>query len=91
MPIEYGSGTNLLTSLLERRINDFEFEEKKRKYMEEDKVIIRNKEQLCYYEIYRSIIGIPGRDKHNGKNCPFCNSNVLENSKYCRVCGAYPI
>jgi asparagine synthase (glutamine-hydrolysing) len=91
MPIEYGSGTNLLTSLLERRINDFEFEEKKRKYMEEDKVIIRNKEQLCYYEIYRSIIGIPGSDKHNGKNCPFCNSNVLENSKYCRVCGAYPI
>ncbi len=91
MPIEYGSGTNLLTSLLEKRINDFEFEEKKRRYMKEDKVIIRNKEQLWYYEIYRSIIGIPGMVKHNGKNCPFCNSDVPKTTKYCRVCGAYPI
>ncbi|MCP8317488.1 MAG: asparagine synthase [archaeon] len=91
MPIEYGSGTNLLTSLLEKRIDDFEFEEKMRRYMEEDKVIIRNKEQLWYYEIYRSIIGIPQKIRHGGKNCPLCNSDVLENARYCRVCGAYPI
>ncbi|MGQ9469697.1 MAG: asparagine synthase-related protein [Nitrososphaerales archaeon] len=91
VPIEYGSGTNFLTSLLEKRVDDFEFEEKRRRYMEEDKVIIRNKEQLWYYEIYRSIIGIPKRTRHGGKNCLLCNSDVLENAKYCRVCGAYPI
>lgn len=90
-PIEYGSGTNLLTNLLEKRINDFEFDEKKRRYLGEDKVIIRDKEQLWYYEIYRKIIGIPRRVKHGGKNCPFCNSDVNDNAKYCKVCGAYPI
>ncbi|MEM2873664.1 MAG: asparagine synthase-related protein [Nitrososphaerales archaeon] len=90
-PIEYGSGTNLLTNLLEKRINDFEFDEKKRRYLEEDKVIIRSKEQLWYYEIYRKTIGIPQRVKHGGKNCPFCNSDINENAKYCKVCGAYPI
>jgi len=68
MPIEYGSGTNLLTNLLEKRIDDFEFDEKKRRYLEEDKVTIRDKEQLWYYEIYRKIIGIPRRTKHSGKN-----------------------
>lgn len=91
MPIEYGSGTNILTSLLEKEINDFEFEEKKKRYMEEDKVIIRNKEQLWYYEIYRSIIGTPRKANHNGKSCPFCNSDVNYYAKYCKVCGAYPI
>ena len=91
MPIEYGSGTNMLTSLLEKRIEDIEFEEKKKRYMREDKVIIRNKEQLWYYEIYRSIIGIPRKTIHGGKNCPLCNSDVIETAKYCKVCGAYPI
>ncbi|MEM3437092.1 MAG: asparagine synthase-related protein [Nitrososphaerales archaeon] len=91
MPIEYGSGTNILTSLLEKMVNDFEFEEKRKRYMEEDKVVIRNKEQLWYYEIYRSIIGIPRKAKDIGKNCPFCNSDLNDDAKYCRVCGAYPI
>jgi asparagine synthase (glutamine-hydrolysing) len=90
-PIEYGSGTNLLTSLLEKRIENLEFEEKRKRFIEEDKVIIRNKEQLWYYEIYRSIIGIPKRTRHGGKNCPLCNSNVPETARYCGVCGAYPI
>ena len=90
-PIEYGSGTSLLTSLLEKRIEDLEFEEKRRRYTEEDKVIVRSKEQLWYYEIYRSIIGIPQRTRYGGKNCPLCNSDVPETARYCRVCGAYPI
>ncbi|MEM3518000.1 MAG: asparagine synthase C-terminal domain-containing protein [Nitrososphaerales archaeon] len=90
-PIEYGSGTNVLTSLLEKMVNDFEFEEKRKRYVEEDNVVIRSKEQLWYYEIYRSIIGIPKKARHNGKNCPFCHSDVNEYANYCRVCGAYPI
>ncbi|NWG09340.1 MAG: asparagine synthase [Nitrososphaerales archaeon] len=89
MPIEYGSGTNLLTGLFEKRIEDSEFEERRRRYIEDDRVIVRNKEQLYYYEIYRSAIGVPQRTRH-GKSCHLCNSDVPEVTKYCKVCGAYP-
>jgi len=41
-----------------RKISDEEFKDKKCKYFDEDKVSIRDKEQLFYYKIYRSGIGI---------------------------------
>ncbi|MCP8318707.1 MAG: asparagine synthase-related protein [Candidatus Methylarchaceae archaeon HK01B] len=90
-PIEYGSGTTVLTDIFEKRIEDSEFEEKKQRYMNEDRVIIRDKEQLYYYEIYRSVIGVPHKMVHSCKNCPFCNSDLNETAKYCKVCGAYPV
>ncbi len=90
-PIEHGSGTTILTNILEKRIDDSEFKEKKSEYMKKDRVIIRDKEQLYYYEIYRSVIGVPHKIEHSCKNCPFCNSDVPESAKYCKVCGAYPI
>lgn len=91
VPIEYGSGTTVLTDIFEKRIEDSEFEEKKQRYMNEDRVIIRDKEQLYYYEIYRSVIGVPHKMEHGCKNCPFCNSDLTETAKYCKVCGAYPV
>jgi asparagine synthase (glutamine-hydrolysing) len=89
-PIEIGSGTSILPSLFNHKISDEEFEEKRRKYLEDDRVIIRNKEQLFYYEVYRSTVGAP-RPIVKGKVCPWCNSNVDEKATYCRTCGAYPI
>lgn len=91
MPIEHGSGTTRLIWLLNEKISDEEFEGKKQEYLMKDKVRIRNKEQLFYYEIYRSIIGIPHPTNPEGRTCPYCNSNVLEDADYCPVCGAYPI
>jgi len=91
MPIEQGSGTAVLPSVFDRNIADVEFEEKGNKYLEEDKVVIRSKEQLFYYEIYRAVVGVPHPTDLSGKLCPLCNSNVARNSTYCRTCGAYPI
>ncbi len=91
MPIEQGSGTSVLSSVFDRDIADVEFEDKRSRYLEEDKVVIRSKEQLFYYEIYRAVIGVPHPIDPNGKLCPQCNSNVATNSTYCRTCGAYPI
>jgi asparagine synthase (glutamine-hydrolysing) len=90
-PIEVGSGTTILPSLFNKRILDSKFEEKKRKYLESDRVIIRDKEQLVYYEVYRSILGAPHPTDPKGRICPQCNSNVPENATVCRTCGAYPI
>lgn len=90
-PIEHGSGTTVLPSMFSQKISDAEFEEKKTKYLDEDKVTIRDKEQLFYYEIYRSALGVPSPTDLEGKLCPQCNSNVAEKSTFCRTCGAYPI
>lgn len=91
MPIEQGSGTSTLPDLFDKEISDVEFEEKRSKYLEKDRVTIRDKEQLFYYEVYRSAIGVPHPTDLKGKLCPQCNSNLAEKSTYCRTCGAYPI
>ena len=90
-PIEVGSGTTILPSFFDKRISDSEFKEKKRKYHESDRVIIRDKEQLAYYETYRSVLGVPHPTDLKGRICPQCNSNVTEKATVCRTCGAYPI
>jgi asparagine synthase (glutamine-hydrolysing) len=89
-PIEQGSGTTILPVLFEQKISDEEFREKRRKYLEADRVVIRSKEQLLYYEIYRSTIGIP-HPVRRGRICPYCNSNIEEGATYCQICGSYPI
>ena len=90
-PIEFGSGTTALSALFTRKISDAEFDDKKGKYLAEDEVTVRNKEQLFYYEVYRSVIGVPHPTSMEGKVCPQCNSNVADEATYCRTCGAYPI
>ena len=90
-PIEHGSGTSVLPSIIDRKISDKEFEEKRSRYLVKDKVTIRSKEQLFYYEVYRSAIGVPHPTDPKGKLCPQCNSDVAEKATYCRTCGAYPI
>ena len=88
-PMQNGSGTVGLSNLFDLVISDQAFLEKKKKVEETDKVIIRTKESMHYYEIYRNLFGIPV--KMQGMNsCPFCNFSV-ENSKFCRLCGAFPI
>ena len=88
-PIECGSGTTILPATFNQRISDEEFLEKKGRYFKNDKVVIRDKEQLFYYEIFRSIVGVP-RPVKGGRTCPYCNSD-LEGATYCRTCGAYPV
>lgn len=90
-PIEVGTGTTILPSLFDSRISDLEFSEKKRRYLDEDKVVIRSKEHLFYYEIYRTLIGVPHATDSNAKSCPDCGINVPEGTSFCRTCGAYPI
>lgn len=90
-PIESGSGTATLPRLFGSRISDAEFNEKRREYHDKDKVVIRDKEQLSYYEVYRSVIGVPHPADPAGRICPECNSNVPERATYCKTCGAYPI
>jgi asparagine synthase (glutamine-hydrolysing) len=90
-PIEYGTGTTILPKLFSSEISDLEFNKKRKKYLKEDKVTIRDKEQLFYYEIFRSRLGPPAPRNKKARTCPQCNSNIPGKTSYCRVCGAYPI
>jgi asparagine synthase (glutamine-hydrolysing) len=90
-PIECGTGTTVFPRIFDSLISDREFERKVRRYLEEDKIALGDKEQLFYYEIYRSILGIPRGDESYGRTCPKCHSNVRPEASYCGTCGAFPI
>ncbi len=84
-----GSGTVGLTNLFNSVINEEKFVEKKLITEKEDKVIIRSRESMYYYEIFKKLFGSP-IDKNAENTCPYCKHKV-ENSKFCSMCGAFPI
>ena len=91
VPIEGGSGTSILPRIFEERISDQDFDELRERYLAEDGVRIRSREQLFCYQIYRELFGPPRPDGSTEKICPMCHSNVPDDVRYCKVCGAYPI
>lgn len=88
-PMQDGSGTAGLSNLFDSVINDQLFSEKRKKIQDADGVTIRTKESMYYYEIYRKLYQVSSK-KQDLRSCPYCNFNV-ENSKFCRMCGAFPI
>jgi len=90
-PLEVGSGTTILPSVMDARISDLEYTEEKARYLDDDEVTVRSKEHLFYYRIYRELIGVPCAEDSGQKTCPDCGVNVEEGNSFCRICGAYPI
>ena len=88
-PMQDGSGTAGLTNLFDSIINEETFVEKKLTTEKEDRVIIRSKESMHYYEIFKKSFGSPV-DSNAENACPYCKHEV-RNSKFCRMCGAFPI
>ena len=88
-PMQDGSGTAGLTNLFNSVISDQIFLEKKKKIEKADNVIIRTKESMHYYEIYKKMYDLPEK-KEGIRTCPYCNF-IIEESKFCRMCGAFPV
>jgi len=88
-PMQDGSGTNNLTGLFNTIITDEIFIKKKAKILEEDGVYIRTKESLHYYECFRKSNSV--KKSNSDKRCPDCNYEIGENSRFCRMCGKFPI
>ena len=89
-PMQDGSGTSSLTKMFESVITDDIFQEKIGKIKNEDDVIIRTKESLYYYELYRENFKIPEYNSDRNR-CIDCKSEITTNSKFCRMCGKFPI
>ena len=88
-PMQDGAGTVGLTNLFESIINEEKFVEKKLTVKNDDDVVIRNRESMYYYEIFKKMYGTPV-DKNAETQCPYCKHEVMD-SKFCRMCGAFPI
>lgn len=89
-PMQDGAGTQGLTEFFETAIPDSVFIDKAIKIKENDNVTIRTKESLQYYEIYRKYHTIP-ETKESGAKCPDCKYAIVEDSKFCRMCGRFPL
>lgn len=92
-PCEQGTGTHILPIYFDQKIPTSEFETKKKLYLAEEGVNLSTKEQLFYYEIFRKKFGIPSEvyNDKSGKQCPNCKGYVKVKTKFCRICGTYPI
>ena len=88
-PMQDGSGTNNLTGLFNTIITDEIFLQKKTKILEEDEVYIRTKESLHYYESFKKSNSVKKSNSDN--KCPDCNYKIGLNSRFCRMCGKFPI
>jgi asparagine synthase (glutamine-hydrolysing) len=88
-PMQEGSGTAGLTNLFDSVIGEEQFVEKKLSVEKTDRVIIRSRESMHYYEIFKKLFGTPVDSKSN-EVCPYCKHHVGK-SKFCRMCGAFPI
>ena len=85
-----GSGTGGLTKMFDSVITDDIFEEKTKKIRNDDNVTIRTKESLHYYEVYKENFKIP--ESNDGNNsCSDCNTELSTDSKFCRMCGKFPL
>ncbi len=87
-PMQDGAGTAGLTGLFDAVIPDDVFSEQKEKINKDDGIIIRTKESLHYYQMYKKHFGAPSSGKTENI-CPDCKCQTLEDSKFCRMCGRF--
>lgn len=88
-PMQEGSGTGQLPSFFNEIINDEEFVKKKNEIKKEFGVTIRTKESMHYFQIFHELYNLE-QSPENQTCCPFCLTTT-ENSRFCRMCGAFPI
>jgi asparagine synthase (glutamine-hydrolysing) len=88
-PMQEGSGTSGLTGLFDSIIGEEVYVERKLTIEKEEDVVIRSRESMHYYEIFKKLFGTPVDEKSKSK-CPYCKHEVKD-SKFCRMCGAFPI
>ena len=86
-----GAGTSGLIDLFSTMLSNKFFNEQTKRVKKYENVIIKSKESLYYYMIYRKYFDIPS-DLHSSKlKCPDCQYKIELDSKFCRMCGAFPI
>ncbi len=89
-PMQDGAGTAGLTEFFNSIIQDKTFEKEKKEVEESDNVIIRTKESLHYYRLYRNWYRII-QNNDPSHCCPYCKSSLKQGKNFCNMCGTFPI
>ena len=89
-PMQDGAGTQGLTEFFETTIPDTVFFDRIKKIKESDGITIRTKESLHYYEVYRKYYE-PAISDEPGMKCPDCHHLIDQESRFCRMCGRFPL
>lgn len=87
-PMQDGAGASGLTGLLEALLTDESFRLRSSEIRDRDGVKIRTKEALFYYQAYRESHDPP---EPHPDGCPYCHAHIRKGSKFCRMCGAFPV
>ena len=90
MAQEEGAGTVKLKTHFDNNYNERIFDIKTQFALKEG-VNISNKEQLQYYEIFRSYYCPPANEDCLDFRCPKCRGCISSNDTYCKICGSFPI
>ena len=86
-----GAGTSGLINLFNVMLPNKFFDEQTKRIKENEHVIIKSKESLYYYMIYRKYFDIPSNLHSSKLKCPNCQYKIELGSKFCRMCGTFPI
>ena len=87
-PMQEGAGTAGLTGLFKSEIMQDEFVKRRDAIRDEDGVTVRSNESMYYYEVFRRNFGPPEHARDDA--CPYCGC-ATKGSRFCRMCGAFPI
>ncbi|HKU49901.1 MAG TPA: asparagine synthase-related protein [Nitrososphaera sp.] len=86
---EQGAGTDGFQSYLNDRIDDLTFANRSATAKREG-VILRSKEHLHYYALFRSYFA-PPMERDCDYRCPGCQGCMEPGGRFCRTCGAFPV
>ena len=87
---EQGAATYRYQGYVEEMIDDLTFANKRKIAKEQDGVVIRSKEHLNYYAIFRSYFP-PPKEEDCELRCPECRGCMAQDGRFCRTCGAFPV
>lgn len=89
MAQEQGAGTDEFEDYIGEMIDDLTFANRSEVARREG-VLLRSKEHLHYYAVYRSHFPAP-KDEPCDSRCPSCRGCMALDARFCRTCGAYPV
>jgi asparagine synthase (glutamine-hydrolysing) len=91
MAQEQGAATDLFCKFIDQRIDDGTYANRSR-IAQSEGVVIRSKEHLNYYAIFRSYFPPPREESGNcGFVCPGCRACASKDDRFCRTCGMFPM
>ncbi|HET7149315.1 MAG TPA: asparagine synthase-related protein [Candidatus Nitrosopolaris sp.] len=85
-----GAATNNLRHFLDTQFNESAFRSRAEQARAEG-VIVKDKEHLYYYDVFRSYFCPPYKEDCSDARCPECGGCVSAKTNYCKTCGAFPI